>query len=98
MRGDALVEVGHTNLVMDWRSSVWPWDIALELGFAGENDRLPFRNLAVVRATLDAVPDCGAGVLACPGRIGSPGPMVLRGHRHAPASGVAEVSAPPRHV
>jgi hypothetical protein len=92
--GDALVEAAHTNLVMDWRWSLQPWGVALELGFADESDWLRFRDLPVVRAALDAVPDRISGVLIYPGRGGSQGSMVPRSPRPAPISSAASVPEP----
>ena len=60
--GDALVEAAHTNLVIDWRWTLQPWGVALELGFANESHWLRFRDLPVVRAALAL---CQTGSLAC---------------------------------
>ncbi len=96
--GDALIEAAHTNLVIDWRWSLQPWGVALELGFADEGDWLRFRDLAVVKAALDAVPDRISGVLIYPGRGGSQGSMIPRGPRPGPISSATSVPEPPRQV
>ncbi len=92
--GDALVEAAHTNLVSDWRWTLQPWGVALELGFGDESHWLRFRDLPVVRAALDAVPDRVSGLLIYPGRGGSQGSMVPRRPRPAPASSAASIPAP----
>jgi hypothetical protein len=83
---------------MDWRWSLPPWGVVLELGFADESDWLRFRDLPVVRAALDAVPDRISGVLIYPGRGGSQGSMVPRSPRPAPISSAASVPEPPQQA
>lgn len=96
--GDALVEAAGTNLVADWRWTVHPWGVALELGFHDEDHWVRFRSLPVVRAALDAVPDRVAGLLIYSGRGGSSGAMVPRRPRPAPMSSAATAPLPTRRV
>jgi len=92
--GDALVEAAHTNLVVDWQWTLYPWGVALELGFAEEHHWSRFRALPVVRAALDAVPDRVSGLLIYTGRGGSHGSLVPRRPRPAPVSSAAEAPVP----
>ncbi len=92
--GDALVEAAHTNRVLDWQWTRHPWGVALELGFADEDNWLRFRALPAVQAALDAVPDVGAGLLIYPGRGGASGAQVQRKPRRPPNAGAATIPVP----
>ena len=58
-----LVEAAVTNGVLAWDWHTTRWGVVLELAFA-DDDRLErYRDLPVVRAALDAVPDRVHGLL-----------------------------------
>ncbi len=83
----ALIEAALTNGVRDGAWHADGWGVAFEVLFDTEEQWETFRNLPVVRAALDAVPDPVNGLLIYPGRGGAAGVTEPRRPKPAPASG-----------
>lgn len=88
-RGESLTEAAVTHGAQDWVWHTPAWGVVLELRFADEQARDAFRELPVVVAALDAVPDPVSGVLVYPGRGGGSGAGIPRRPRPAPVTGAA---------
>ncbi|HET9256540.1 MAG TPA: hypothetical protein VFO16_15270 [Pseudonocardiaceae bacterium] len=92
--GDHLTEAAITNGVRQWCWHEHQWGVVLELEFSDERQRDRFRELAVVHAALDAVPDPVNGLLVYPGRSGGSGSGVPRRPRPLPVAGAGARPAP----
>lgn len=92
--GDALVQAGLGEGALDWELSHHHWGSLLELAFADEVDFERFRELPIVEAALEAVPDRVNGLLIHRGRGGSSGTRRPRRPFPALGSGAVEVPLP----
>lgn len=91
---DRLVESALTHGSGGWLWEVTPWGVVCEVGFPDERDWLRWRELPVVRAALDAVPDPVNGLVVYQGRGGSSGAPVPRGPRPAPSAAAMALDEP----
>ncbi len=89
-RGESLTEAAITHGAQDWIWNTPPWGVVLELKFVHEPARDAFRELPVVVAALDAVPDPVSGLLVYPGRGGGSGAGIPRRPRPGPLTGTAQ--------
>jgi hypothetical protein len=89
-----LIEAALTNGALDGRWHADEWGVAFEVLFASEEQWDQFRNLAAVRAALDAVPDPVNGLLIYRGRGGAAGSREPRRPRPAPAAGAMALPEP----
>jgi hypothetical protein len=87
-----LIEAALTNGALDGTWHADQWGVAFEVCFETEEEWEAFRELAVVRAALDAVPDPVNGLLIYRGRGGSSAAGKPR--RPQPAPSAAAVSLP----
>jgi hypothetical protein len=96
----ALLEAALTNGARDasWRQH--RWGVSFEALFDSEEQWEAFRNLPVVRAALDAVPDPVNGLLIYRGRGGGAGSRMPRKPKRPPAAGAMELAEGPgeRHL
>ena len=69
--GSDLIEAALTNGARDATWHIGTWGVAFEVRFEDSDQWQAFRNLPVVRAALDAVPDPVNGLLIYRGRGGS---------------------------
>lgn len=90
--GDALVQAGLGEGAVDWEWHHRPWGSIFEIEFADDEDFERFRNLAVVEAALDAVPDRVNGLIVYRGRGGSSG--ARRPRRPKPFAGAGAAALP----
>ncbi|KUL29298.1 hypothetical protein [Actinoplanes awajinensis] len=90
--GNALVEAAVTHGAYDWAWHRHTWGVLFEIGFRTDEQFTGFRDLAGVRAALDAVPDPVNGLLIYPGRGGSSGRVQPR--RPLPKSGAGAAALP----
>jgi hypothetical protein len=96
--GPSLVEAAITNGAVDWTWHHHRWGVLFEIAFADLDAWARFRQLPVVRAALDAVPDPINGLLIYPGRGGSAGSQQRRRPRPKLGAGAAalpETNEPP---
>jgi hypothetical protein len=89
-----LIEAAITNGAQYWEWHDTRWGVVLELLFEDDERLELFRELPVVRAALDAVPDPMAGVLVYRGRGGGAGAAVPRRPRPQPVAGAAALPPP----
>jgi hypothetical protein len=97
-RGGALTEAAITNGAYDWHWHAHSWGVLFEIAFASDERWQAYRELAAVRAALDAVPDPVNGLLIYPGRGGSAGQNLPRRPRPVAGAGAAplpEETVPP---
>jgi hypothetical protein len=89
-----LIEAALTNGALDatWHSGTW--GVAFEVLFDDADQWLAFRNLPVVRAALDSVPDPVNGLLIYRGRGGSSAAGKPRKPRPAPSAAAAALPEP----
>ena len=89
-----LIEAALTNGALDatWHSDTW--GVALEVLFDDADRWLAFRDLPVVRAALDSVPDPVNGLLIYRGRGGSSAAGKPRKPRPAPSAAAAALPEP----
>ena len=92
--GDALVETALLSGANDWNWHRHSWGVVLELAFDDESAWDRFRDLAAVRAALDAVPDPLTGLVVYRGRGGSAGNWAPRPRRPLIGSGSAALPLP----
>lgn len=92
-RGQALTEAAITNGAYDWQWHTHTWGVLFEIAFASDERWHAFRDLPVVRAALDAVPDPISGLLIYPGRGGSAGRNQPRNPRPVAGAGAAPLPA-----
>ena len=86
--------------VEDWAWVECPWGVVLELCFPDVSPAggwSAFRDAALVKAALDAVPDPVNGLLMYQGRGGSSGARVPRRPKPAPAGVAAALPEPEPH-
>ena len=81
---DALVEAALTNGVISWEWHDTRWGVVLELLFPTDEHVDRYRQLPVVLAALDAVPDRVGGLVVYRGRGGGAGAPVPRRPRPVP--------------
>jgi hypothetical protein len=91
---DALIEAALTNGASTWEWHDTRWGVVLELRFDTDDQLERFRQLPVVRAALDAVPDPVRGLLVYRGRGGGAGASVPRRPRPRPIAGAASLPDP----
>ena len=89
--GGALVEAAVTHGAYDWVWHRHTWGVLLEIAFAHDERWHTYRDLPLVSAALDAVPDPVAGLLVYPGRGGSSGTVRPRRPRPVTGAGGAEL-------
>jgi hypothetical protein len=89
---DILAQAGISEGAVDWQWHHHRWGSLLEIEFADEADFERFRNLPVVEAALDAVPDRVNGLLIHRGRGGSSG--TRRPRRPIPMAGSGSAALP----
>jgi hypothetical protein len=90
--GDALVWAAQEQGATDWEWHHHSWGVVLEVEFADELVWERFKDLAVVRSAIDAVPNPIAGLLMYRGRGGSSGARQPRKPR--PFAGAGAVALP----
>lgn len=83
---DALIEAALTNGVRDGAWHADEWGVVFEVFFDTDEQWEAFRELPVVRAALDAVPDPVNGLLIYRGRGGGAGAREPRRPRPAPSA------------
>jgi hypothetical protein len=88
----ALIEAALTNGALDGAWHAGSWGVVFEVLFETEEQWQAFRDLPVVRAALDAVPDLVNGLLVYRGRGG--GADVRQPRRPKPAPAAGAVSRP----
>src|SRR5215475_13165152 len=84
--GSALIEAALTNGALDGSWHTGTWGVAFEVCFITPEEWEAFRNLPVVRAALDAVPDPVNGLLIYRGRGGASASGQPRRPRPAPSA------------
>jgi hypothetical protein len=94
---DALIEAAVTNGASFWDWHATRWGVVLELLFDTDDLLERYRDLPVVRAALDAVPDRTHGLLVYRGRGGGADALVPRRPRPAPVAGAASLPGPEPH-
>ena len=92
--GSDLIEAALTNGARDATWHIDTWGVAFEVRFEDSDQWQAFRNLPVVRAALDAVPDPVNGLLIYRGRGGSSATGKPRKPRPAPSSAAAALPEP----
>ncbi len=90
----ALVESAVSHGATEWAWIQHQYGVVFEVCFAGEAEWERFRNLAAVRAALDAVPDPLNGLLVYRGRGGGSGAPAPRKPRPAAGAGAADLPEP----
>jgi hypothetical protein len=88
----ALIEAALTNGALDGTWHAGEWGVAFEVCFNTVEEWEAFRDLPVVRAALDAVPDPVNGLLVYRGRGGGAGATSPR--RPRPAAGAGAMALP----
>lgn len=89
--GNALVEAAITHGAFEWQWHRHSWGVLFEIGFRGHEQWPSYRDLPVVRAALDAVPDPINGLMVYPGRGGSSGRVEPRRPRPVAGAGAAPI-------
>jgi hypothetical protein len=92
--GESLLEAAITHGAKRWEWTLMPGAVLLELGFAEDEDWERFRELPVVKASLDATPDPVNGLYVYPGRGGSAGDRLPRRKPRPSGSGAAAMPVP----
>jgi hypothetical protein len=88
--GTALTEAAIAHGAYDWEWHSHTWGVHFEIAFATDERWQSFRDLPLVTAALDAVPDPAHGLFVYPGRGGSAAerqprrPMPIAGAGAAP--------------
>lgn len=90
----ALIEAALTNGALDGRWHADRWGVVFEVLFEHEEQWEAFRNLPLVRASLDAVPDPVDGLLIYRGRGGGASTREPRRPKRPPAAGAMELPEP----
>ena len=93
--GNALVEAAITHGAYEWHWHRHSWGTVFEVGFRGDDRWASYRDLPVVRAALDAVPDPINGLMVYPGRGGSSGRIQPRRPRPVAGAGAAPIPTEP---
>lgn len=91
--GDAIVQAGMAHGAVDWEWHHHSWGTVFEIELSDEAEFDKFRNLPIVEAALDAVPDRVNGLMIHRGRGGSAG--ARRPRRPRPISGSGAVALLP---
>jgi hypothetical protein len=91
---DALSGAALSSGATDWSWHRHSWGVVFETEFVDEAAWEAFRELASVRAALDAVPDPVSGLIVYRGRGGSAGSAEPRKPRPMIGSGSAELPLP----
>jgi hypothetical protein len=94
--GNALVESAIAHGAYEWAWHRHSWGVLFEIAFASDERWQTFRELPVVRAALDAVPDPVNGLIVYPGRGGSAGSVKPR--RPKPIAGAGAAPLPQETV
>jgi hypothetical protein len=89
-----LIEAALTNGALDGTWHADHWGVAFEICFETEAEWARFRELPVVRAALDAVPDPVNGLLIYRGRGGSSASGKPRRPRPAPSAAAVALPEP----
>jgi hypothetical protein len=89
-----LIEAALTNGALDATWHTDKWGVAFEVCFESEAEWQAFRELPVVRAALDAVPDPVNGLLIYRGRGGSSAAGKPRRPRPAPSAAAVSLPEP----
>jgi hypothetical protein len=89
-----LIEAALTNGALDGRWHADRWGVAFEVLFEHEGQWEAFRNLPLVRTSLDAVPDPVNGLLIYRGRGGGASTREPRRPKRPPAAGAVELPEP----
>jgi hypothetical protein len=89
-----LIEAALTNGALDGTWHADRWGVAFEVCFSSQEDWERFRDLPVVRAALDAVPDPVNGLLIYRGRGGSSASGKPRRPRPAPSAATVALPEP----
>lgn len=92
--GDALAQAALSEHAVDWSWHHDRWGSVFEIGFEDEEAWERFRNLIVVKAALDAVPDPVNGLIVYRGRGGSSSAGKPRRPRPLAGSGAAALPLP----
>jgi hypothetical protein len=90
----ALIEAALTNGALDGSWHADSWGVIFEVLFETEEQWQAFRDLPVVRAALDSVPDPVNGLLVYRGRGGGAGPRKPRRPKPAPAASAMSLPEP----
>jgi len=90
----ALIEAALTNGALDGTWHAGEWGVAFEVCFTTAEEWEAFRNLPVVRAALDAVPDPVNGLLIYRGRGGTSASGKPRRPRPAPSAAAVALPEP----
>jgi hypothetical protein len=90
----ALIEAALTNGALDGSWHADTWGVIFQVLFETEEQWQAFRDLPVVRAALDAVPDPVNGLLVYRGRGGGAGPRKPRRPKPAPAASAMSLPEP----
>lgn len=89
-----LIEAALTNGALDGTWHAGPWGVAFEVCFNTSEEWEAFRDLPVVRAALDAVPDPVNGLLIYRGRGGTSATGQPRRPRPAPSASAVALPEP----
>jgi hypothetical protein len=92
--GDALVRAAIHGGATDWSWVQRPWGVVFEVEFGDEAAWQRYRDLPVVRAALDAVPDPVHGVFLYRGRGGTSNVPYPRRPRPLHGAGAAALPLP----
>lgn len=92
---NSMVEAAIAHGAYEWSWHRESWGVLFEIGFRNEEQWPTFRDLPVVRAALDAVPDPVNGLLIYPGRGGSSGRVEPRRPRPIAGAGAAPLPEEP---
>ncbi|MBG0562621.1 hypothetical protein [Actinoplanes aureus] len=93
--GNVLVEAAIAHGAYEWRWHRFSWGVLFEIGFRSDDRWSSYRDVPIVRAALDAVPDPVNGLLIYPGRGGSAGRVQPRRPRPIAGSGAAPIPEEP---
>ena len=93
-RASDMIEAALTNGALDASWQTGRWGVAFEVLFEHEEQWEAFRNLPLVRASLDAVPDPVHGLLIYRGRGGGASTREPRRPKRPPAAGAMELPEP----
>lgn len=91
---DTLTEAAVTGGALYWEWSEHSYGVVFEVCFDDDEQWAAFRELASVRAALDAVPDPEAGLLIYRGRGGGAGARKPRKPRPAPGAAALSLDEP----
>jgi hypothetical protein len=90
----ALIEAALTNGALDGTWHAGEWGVAFEVCFNTAEEWEAFRDLPIVRAALDSVPDPVNGLLIYRGRGGTSASGKPRRPRPAPSAGAIALPEP----